>query len=133
MEKFRKYGKWMRLFMVALVAVVMAAGVSACGDDDEGEPQIDLSGSFWRGVNPHTGYLTEVFVKTPSRCEVTVYEPDFETVYQHETCTYTFDQNTGEFRLRFAGDVVAGYIQGDKMVLTDNTYGTFTLYREYID
>ena len=90
-------------------------------------------GSIWRGVNTHKGYLTEVEVNSTSRCEVNVYEPDFVTLYQHEVCNYTFDQNSGEFRLRFDGDVVAGYIHGDKMTLTLNTFGTFTLDRVYLN
>ena len=73
-------------------------------------------GSFWRGVNPHTGYLTEVEVTSSSRCEVNVYEPDFVTLYQHEVCNYTFDQNSGEFRLRFDGDVVAGYSESKEFL-----------------
>lgn len=132
MEKVSKYGRWMRFWIFALVVVTMAAGLSACGEDED-EPQVDLTGSFWRGVNPHTGYLTEVEVTSSSRCEVNVYEPDFVTLYQHEVCSYTFDQNSGEFRLRFDGDVVAGYIHGDKMTLTLNTFGTFTLDRVYLN
>ena len=62
-------------------------------------------------------------------CVITVYEPNSTTIYDQARCQYLYSETTGAFSVEYDDWNVKGYIKGDKMTLTDNRYGNFTLTR----
>ena len=122
--------KKLKFLAFALIAVLTCVGFASCGDDND-EPKLpsDLIGSVWKGVNDKTNYPTEVKVESATTCVITVYEPNSTTIYDQARCLYLYSETTGAFSVEYDDWNVKGYIKGDKMTLTDNRYGNFTLTR----
>lgn len=117
--------------LAVLLCVLMSATLTACGDDDDDEPQFseNLVGSIWKGVNVNTNYPVEVKIESEATCVITVYEPNSTTIYDQARSTYLYSETTGAFSVEYDDWNVRGFIKGNTMTLTSNRYGNFKLSR----
>lgn len=120
--------KTLRYIGMAIMAIVLCIGFTACSSDDDDENQTteSLIGSTWAGTSTATGYGIEVRIIDSEKCSITVYAPNSSNATDTETCYYVYNEEDGTFACYYDGDSITGKISGNTMTLTDQ-YGTYKL------
>ena len=129
--------KTLRYIGATLLAIILCVSIAACSSDDEEDTTIptaiSLVGTDWKGVNGGNCNV-KVHIGNSTTCMITVYYPNSTKVYNQQECTYTYDEKTGRFTVKYSDSSeykdyeMMGYTKGNALTVSDK-YSTYTLRR----